>query len=194
MAKHLLFLILVFGSGYFYWNTRPISHGPGVLAPDEPTQANAFGLKAFSHDQFQIEPLAKYQIQARTLSKKRYRGNIMAELSPYDLVVGWGPMSDSRNLDYILIKQSNRDFKWEMTRPPIPEKEMKRYSSNMHLIPSNQKIHDKLKDIREGHIIKMQGYLVKATTDSGWTLQSSLSRKDDSSELFWIKEIEIIDL
>lgn len=194
--KHLFIVILLLGSGYYYWTTRPISHGPGEMVTQDPIQKNAFGVKPFDHDRFRIEPLARYEIKARVISKKRYRGNTRSDLSPYDIVVGWGPMSDSRNLDYVLFKQSDRDYRWEVTTPPIPESQMRQHSANMHVIPSSEVMLKKLKDLREGHIINLKGYLVKASAESGWTLKSSMSRNDSgssTSELVWVEEFEIVD-
>lgn len=194
--KHLLFIIFIFASGYYYWNTRPISHGPGEIVTQDPIQKNAFGVDPFDHERFRIEPLARYEMKARVISKKQYKGDIQSELSPFDIVVGWGPMSDSRNLDYILIKQSNRDYRWEVTNPPIPETQMRQHSANIHLVPPNEAMLQKLKDLREGHIINIKGYLIKASAETGWTLKSSLSRTDtgsSSSELVWLEEFEIVD-
>lgn len=195
MFKHILFIFFLIGSGYYYWTTRPVMHGPGEVAPKEPRQKNAFGVKPIKYKTYTLSPLAAFDAEARVLSKKRYYNDRVASIAPYDFVLGWGPMSDERNLGYLLIKQSNRSFYWEMTRPPIPEQEMRQHTANIRLIPSNQKIREQLGNIRQGHIIKVQGYLVKIRSDDGWQIKSSLSRKDrgkNSAEVVWIEEFRIL--
>lgn len=194
MMKHLLFIIIIVGGGYYFWTTRPVTHGPGVMAPDKPVQTQAFGQNSFEHNNYTITPLAKFEMEVRVLSKKRYYSDTQSEIAPYDFVVGWGPMSDTRNLDHILIKQSDRFFYWEMIQPPIPREEMWKHSANMHLLPSNEIIMEKLSKVREGHIIELKGYLVKVKSEKGWILKSSLSRNDkgkSSSEVVWIEDFKI---
>jgi len=195
MLKHLLFIAILVAGGYYYWITRPITHGPGEVAPKEPVQEKAFGIKDIQYKDFTIVPLAKFNMEARVLAIKRYYADERTDLFPYDVVFGWGPMSDERNLDHMLIKQSDRDYKWEMTKPPIPMDKMALYSENMHLISSNQMIEEKIGELRPGHVVKINGYLVKASSEKGWTVTSSLTRSDKgrgSSEIIWVKELEIL--
>ncbi|MDR8391005.1 hypothetical protein NC796_07645 [Aliifodinibius sp. S!AR15-10] len=193
MLKHVIFLGILFVSSYLYMTERTITHGPGVVAPSEPVQQQAFGIKDIKHNGFKVKPLAEFNIEARVLSKARYHDKL-AEFAPLDLVVGWGPMSDEKNLNEILIKQSERYYDWQITHQPIPLHKMVQKSANIHLAPSTPEIEKKIWDIRKGHIVKLKGYLVEASTQDGWSLKSSLKRDDygkDGSELMWVKEIEI---
>lgn len=194
MFKHLFFILLLVGSGYYFWTTRPVTHGPGVVAPTEPTQRHAFGVQEIEYKSYSIDPLAEFTIEARVLSKKKYSDK-MAEVAPYDFVLGWGPMSDERTLNEILIRQSDRYYHWEMTKPPIPQPEMVKHSANIHMAPSSQNISDMMEKVRQGHIVRIKGYLVKIDSDNGWSVKSSLSRGDygkKASEVLWIKEFTIL--
>lgn len=194
MVKHLIFIVILAAGGYYFWTTRPVTHGPGVVAPTEPSQRHAFGVQPINFKTYDIRPLAEFNIEARVLSKKKYSDRL-GELAPYDFVLGWGPMSDERNLDHILIKQSDRYFQWEMTTPPIPRSEMINHSANMHLAPANQEIQAKLDAVRQGHVVQIKGYLVKINSGDGWSIKSSLTRKDygkKASEIIWIKEFHIL--
>jgi len=194
MLKHILFIALLVGGGYFFWTTRPVTHGPGVVAPSEPTQRHAFGIRNIDYKTYEIEPLAEFNIEARVLSKKRYSDK-MSEVAPYDFVLGWGPMSDERNLEHMLIKQSDRYFDWQMTKPPIRITDMINHSANVHLAPSTSVIEKKLGEVRNGHVVRIKGFLVKIDSEDGWSIKSSLRRNDygkESSEVIWIKEFEIL--
>lgn len=196
MLKHIIFIIILLFGSYFYWTTRPVTHGPGVVAPSEPSQREAlgFGIETINYKTYDIKPLAEIDIEARVLSKKKYSDQY-AEVLPYDFVLGWGPMSDERNLDKILIRQSDRFFEWEMITRPIPRPQMIRHSANAHLAPSDQTILGQLRDVRLGQVVRIKGYLVKIDSESGWSIKSSLERDDygkKGSEVIWIKEFQIL--
>lgn len=195
MLKHLIVSILIIAGGYYYWTTRPISHGPGEMAPNEPKQEEAFGIKDIQYKNTVISPLAKFNMQARVLAKKSYYTDDYADTIPFDIVFGWGPMSDEKNLNQILIKQSDRNYYWETTEFPIPQNKMKLYSANMHMVPSNQVIKEKLGSLRNGHIVNIKGLLVKVSSNAGWNIKSSLTRTDrgkKANEVVWVQEIEIL--
>ncbi len=194
MLKHIIFIGILFISGYLYMTERSITHGPGIVAPAEPAQQPAFGVGELVHDSFDINPLAEFTIEARALSKKRYTTDKLGELAPLDVVFGWGPMSDERNLNEVLFKQSERYFNWQMTNPPLPLHKMVQHTANIHLIPSSPDIEKKLWEIRKGHVVKIEGYLVEATSEEGHKFKSSMRRNDygeKSSELLWVKDIQI---
>ncbi len=195
MIKHVLFFVLLCGGVYYYWTTRPVEHGPGVVAPETPAQQATFNVDNFDYKTFDITPKANIDLEARILSIKNYYFDKYAELCPTDIVFGWGPMSDERNLGSLMVRQSERSFYWEMTEPPIKQEKMWQHAANMHLIGSTKKIRDKISSLRQGHVVKISGYLVNAKSPEGWTLETSLSRKDigdNASELVWVKSLTIL--
>jgi len=195
MLKHLLFIVLLCGGVYYYWTTRPVTHGPGVVAPDKPRQQEVYNVKKMHYKDIQIVPKAKITLEARVLSIKNYYFDTFSDLTPTDIVFGWGPMSDETNLNTIMVRQSDRSFYFEMTNPPIPQPKMWSHTANMHLIGSTQDIRDKVGSLRRGQIVQIKGYLVNADAPEGWTLKTSLSRTDigkDSSELVWINSLSIL--
>lgn len=196
MIKHFLFIVLMIGGVYYYWTTRPVAHGPGVVAPETPVQEATYKAEKFTYKNFEITPKANINLEARVLSIKNYYFDRYSELTPTDIVVGWGPMSDERNLSSLMVRQSDRSFFYEMTKPPIKKHAMWQHASNMHLIGSTQQIRDKINSLREGHVIRIEGYLVNATSPKeGWTFKSSLRRDDigkNSTELVWIKSLTIL--
>jgi hypothetical protein len=179
---------------YNKWTSRPITHEPGIIAPQSPVQLNVTDAKRFKYKEFKITPLAKFSIEARILSRKRYYFGRAAKLVPVDLALGWGAMSDESVLKSIKISQSNRFYFWFVKRFPIPKQEIITHSSNMHLIPANSEIRSKIKQARKGSLVKFSGYLVKVVCDDGWHWNSSLRRDDvgnGACELVWVEEFEI---
>ena len=79
-----------------------------------------------------------------------------ADLSPVDLALGWGKMSDEAILKDIKISQSNRFYYWRVDEFPIPRREIEMQSANMHMIPADAQIEKILKSIRPGQMVKLK--------------------------------------
>jgi len=193
--KYLLLLLLVifilFKQDFFSVN---VSHEPGVMAPDFPTQTRVNTAQSFSHKGYTITPLEEFSITAKVLAKKRYHSGREADLSPVDLALGWGPMSDTNVLKHIKISQSNRWYHWNAKEFPIPRREIETHSANMHMIPENSSVESALLNTREGNIISLKGKLVLITAKDGWRWKSSLTRNDTGAgacEVIWVESFEI---
>ncbi|MCZ6822647.1 MAG: hypothetical protein O7F10_06835, partial [Deltaproteobacteria bacterium] len=119
-----------------------------------------------------------------------------AQLSPIDLALGWGPMSDESVLKDIKISQSGRFYHWRATRLPIPARVISSHSANMHLIPANDEVDRVMKnETRKGSIVQISGYLVSISAEDGWRWRSSLSPKDagkGACELVWVKQMKVL--
>ncbi len=196
-VKKILFVVLVLLAGMAYrdWSLREIEHPPGVLVSELPKQVNVRGLASVTMDGYELTPRAEFEIRARVLSRKDYSWGTEADLSPVDLALGWGVMSDQAVLDRIEISQGSR---WYYTRyelpAPISDKEIIQNSSNMHIIPAQNRIKKKLQDLRVGDIVRLRGRLVDIDHPSGWHWRTSLSREDTgggSCEIVYVEEIEI---
>lgn len=91
-------------------------------------------------DEYTITEVAKFQIKAKVLAKEKYYIDRGSDLSPIDLALGWGNMSDEGVLEKIEISQSGRFYQWRVKSFPIPRREIKTHSANMHLIPANDSV------------------------------------------------------
>ncbi len=196
-VKKILFVVLVLLAGMAYrdWSLREIEHPPGVLVSELPKQVNVRGLASVTMDGYELTPRAEFEIRARVLARKDYSWGTEADLSPVDLALGWGVMSDQAVLDRIEISQGSR---WYYTRyelpAPISDKEIIQNSGNMHIIPAQNRIKKKLQDVRVGDIVRLRGRLVDIDHPSGWYWRTSLSREDTgggSCEIVYVEEIEI---
>lgn len=161
---------------------QPISHPPGVLARGEPLQgALSEEVAAIVINGWNLKPLASYSVKARVLAVKRYRSDPTSDLSPYDVLIGWGPMSDSVNLEQIRFSQRNRFGYWHHgPETTLSAAEISRCQANTHLIPATAEIQSRMGRIREGSIVSLRGKLVEAQRADGmgtpW--RSSLTRHD----------------
>lgn len=170
-------ILLLFGA-YQCWGGREVSQPPGVLAPSPPIQQEIAKPEPFDFKGYRITPLASFEIEARVLGRERYRLGREADLSPIDLALGWGPMSDQAVIDQIEISQSNRYYHWRTDQLPIPAPVISAHSANMHIIPAAEDIEKELMKIRKGHLVHLGGYLIQANAPDGWRWRSSLTRSD----------------
>jgi hypothetical protein len=198
LREHLgwvLLAALLALTGAWWWQTRPVSRGPGVLAAEDPIQTDPPSPKSWTYRKHRITSLAGFEIQARVLSTERYRFDRASELSPVDFALGWGPMSDSKVLAAFSIQQRDRWFFWRASKLPIEEEAVITHSANMHMIPATEALGKRLLAVRPGEVVKLQGQLVRADSQDGWHWVSSLTRGDSgdgSCEVVWVERVSVV--
>ena len=194
LLKVIAGILVLFGI-YQCWDNREVSRPPGILTPNQPIQRKIANAEPFDFKGYRITPLAFFEIEARVLSRERYRRGREADLSPIDLALGWGPMSAQEVIDQLQISQSNRYYRWRTDRLPIPAPVIASHSANMHIIPAADPIENKLMKIREGHVVRLGGYLIQANAQDGWRWRSSLTRSDTGGgacELIFVDRISVL--
>ena len=195
--KRVLYLLLVLAMVFAWrdWSGREITHPPGVLVPEAPRQAAADDARAIEMAGYRLSPRARFEIRARVLSREDYRWDKGANLSPMDLALGWGAMSDQSILERIEISQGARWYHTRYEYPaPLPDSEIIKQSGNVHLLPADALVLEQMKKIRRGHIIRARGYLIDAERADGFHWKTSLSRLDTgggSCELFYVERLSI---
>ncbi len=196
MKRNLFILLGVIVFWFVFIKSDEVSYGPGVYAPNEPIQ-NELGVSdSFSFNGYTITKLAEFEIKAKVLSRENYSYGKEADLSPVDLALGWGRMSDESIISQLDISQSGRWYRWntKTNKFPIPKNEIMISSANMHMIPQDASVQYELDRVQKGDIIRLSGYLVKIDSADGWHWQSSLTRNDSGGgacELIFVERFEI---
>ncbi len=193
--KYLIFALIIIFVYFVFIKEKSVSLGPGVFAPDDPEQINLEERKTIDFKGYKITFLAKFKIKAKVLSKENYSYGREAELSPTDLALGWGRMSDEAIIKEFEFKQSGRWYFWKTASFPISRREIETHSANMHIIPADSLVERVLKRIIKGQIVEIEGYLVSVKADDGWSWESSLSREDTGGhacELIYAEDIVIV--
>jgi hypothetical protein len=173
-------LLAVAGWGaYGAFSSREIKHPPGQVAPDAPIQRNLENSKSFVVNDFTLTPRASFSGRVRVLRTERYRFyDQLASISPIDVAIGWGPMSDSVLIDQLSLAQSGRFLYWRSSTPlHISWSDINRSASHMHVIPSSNVVLQKLKRLRAGELVDIEGELVDVKYGRQ-TWNTSLSRDD----------------
>ncbi len=193
--KTALLVIIALWAGWAYWSGRPIARADGVLAPDDPVQTGFDQPQAsIAFKGATLRPLAVFSLTARVLSRDDYHFDAESKLSPTDLALGWGRMSDSAVLHNIDVSQGGRFYRWQVEVFPIPRREIETHSANMHMIPANPLVARELKRVREGDLVTLSGFLVEADKPDGRRWRSSLTRSDTGDgacELIWVQDLAI---
>ena len=193
--KHVIWTVPFVIGACVWYSHRPVTHGPGQIAPSAPVQHSAAGVGRFDHNEFTIRPLAEFRLTARVLSRRNYSLGRDAKLCPVDLALGWGPMSDEKVLGRLSISQFDRCYMWSLRELSVPREQVEHNSANMHMIPSTPEIKRRLKTLRKGSLIECRGYLVEVTAPGGWLWRSSLSRNDTGQgacEVVWVDELKVL--
>lgn len=181
--------------GYNRWQLRPVHPSDGPIAPDDPLQADADGAAPTVLGRWRLTPRARYDITARILAREDYRFDRLSDLSPEDLALGWGPMSDNKVIRAFDISQSVRFYSWMPKQAlPIPRQAVIEHSANTHVIPADAEVARQLKPVRIGQVIHLRGYLVNAVRDDGVYITTSMTRSDSgpgSCEVLLVEQIEI---
>ena len=171
------------------WLGRAIVQGPAPL----PLTSTDGSLQLAD---YRITPLEAFSLEARVLGREDYHFDRGAAISPTDLALGWGPMAEPRVLDKIRISQSNRWYHWQVDEFPIPRREIETHSANMHMIPANAEVAERLTQVHSGQHIQLSGQLVRVDGQDGYSWSSSLSRDDTGAgacELVWVEQLRLLD-
>jgi len=166
-----------------------------VLIKNPPIQRALSSSKTWSHKGYLFRALAEFDVTGRVLLLEKFSSGREAELSPEDLSLGWGEMSNGAYLSQIKLAHVERYYQWEITGE-VPDKDtIIPNSANMHFIPANDGVAAILKSVRVQDLVRAQGYLVSIKAPDGWNWNSSTSRSDTGTgacEIVWTEKLEVL--
>jgi hypothetical protein len=194
MKKIFFLLLFAIAAWKLFDGPGSVSLGPGVMAGAVPYQETLDTPVNRRFDDYTVTDLARFNIKAKVLARKDYSIGRESDLSPVDLALGWGNMSDESVLEQIEISQSGRFYRWQVESFPIPRREIETHSANMHLIPASDAVESELQKVKEGEIVEISGSL-EVRADDGWNWRSSLTRDDTGAgacELILVESFRIV--
>lgn len=179
------------------WQLRPVHPPDGAIAPADPLQTNLDVAPVLTAvGRWRLTPRARYDITARILGREDYHFDLLSDLIPEDLALGWGPMSDNRVLRAFEITQGARFYSWMPKQPnlPVPRQIVIEHSANTHVIPANPATRHQLARLRVGQVVHLTGLLVDGVRDDGAYIHTSLTRSDTGSGACEVVLVEQADV
>jgi hypothetical protein len=187
-------------AGFFWWllSSREEPDWSAGSWPDAPIQR--FLSRPFPETTMagmRVTSVADFSISAKVLSTQPYTVAYGSELSPLDLALGWGRMSEASVLAEITVNQSGRTaaFFWR-SAPPLSLDETIVSSTNLHVIPANAEVRGAVLGLRRGDLAELRGELVNVSGPGGFVWNSSV-RRDDSGdgacELMLVRSVRLLD-
>lgn len=170
----------------------------GIQVEEEPEQHALNDFKWIQHGEYQLGLTDYFLIQGVILSIHRYdisHDDDISDISPLDIVIGWQKMSNPAVLSQIHIEQDNRFYFWHVDEFPIPRHEIELYSTNLHLIPHDTAIREKLFTLKPGDIISLQGHLTDVKKPDGFIWSTSRVRNDagdGACEILLVRHLSLI--
>lgn len=197
MKKFCLVVLFIYLCTLLLGEPKPLRYVAGTLIKETPLQKEIAEGKPIVREGATLTPRARLVVNARILHKKTYWGidDDWADVSPFDIFVGWGKMSDQWNLDKLTIHQKDRffDLEWNPPIPPISHQEIILNSTNLHIIPADNFVEEKLKDFRSGVLVRLSGLLVDVRKPGLGKWNTSLRRDDEgegAGEIFFVEDVE----
>ncbi len=128
---------------------------------EEPVQTDLDPWPSWEHRGHILEAVAEYEIEAVVLHRRPYNFGRFSRLSPIDIALGWGVMSDPEVLTRLELRQHNRFYHFRWRDPPPTEiRAMEKQSANVHMIPADRPTRRALFGLRQGDVVQLRGRLV----------------------------------
>lgn len=159
-------------------------------------------LTVFMPNNFSLEAKAAYTVDARILRVEKYWRGPLAELSPLDMVLAWGPLAEPAVVDKLSISQSNRWFHWEVKdaeagkelTPAVLISNM----ANTHIIPADESLRLMFSRARKGQALQAKGFLVNIRHPDASLARTTSRRRTDtgegSCEVFYVTDAQLSSL
>lgn len=140
---------------------------------------------------------AAYAVTARAASIQPYVLEADSNLIPFDFALAWGKCIEPSILKSIHIDQFSRRFSWQLNEEVggLSIDEAVVSMANTHFIPKDQAMFEKMKQVHQGDVLQVRGYLVDIEVGGRYEVDTSLSRDDTGDgacEILWVEALEII--
>jgi hypothetical protein len=202
----ILFVAAIYGAIQWQLHDRPVSHATrGMLVAQEPAiELGSSRAPWQDASGFRYRALAEFRFSAVVLSRKNYQIGEFAGLSPTDLAIGWGPLSDPAVYAQFRFDQRGSPLSGRFVVPEIlpgtamaanPRADTTELLlaslTHVHTIPATADVRRLLAGIRPGQVAMLEGVLVEATAPSGDVYRSSLKLHDYDCEIMWVDHVTL---
>ena len=171
--------------GFLLWKRfGPVSHPAGVTIPTPPQEKvhPPYLLRTVRGQE--LYSRAKIHLRGRVLKTKRYH-DADAPLAPMDLLLGWGPMSDTSVIEPLTFLLRDRTFQISP--------ETGSFVHGYHILPAQREVGLILGTLRPGMLVELKGDLFEVR--SGNRVLTTLAPGSSGVEgrLLFVEEATVLD-
>ena len=116
----------------------------------EPVSAGEPVVVTVNHGSFTLTAKAKYRLSGRVVSRESYSDGWESTVSPLDLAIVWGKLTESQYDKYISYSQGSRWYFYK-TKPecPLEPTYVVAHSANNHIVPVNENVGRAVKSVKK---------------------------------------------
>lgn len=153
--------------------TRLPSGFLGEIAPSAPVIRPLDRRFDMSRQGFSLSAVAEISLQSVVLARRRYLFDDF-RISPVDLALGWGAMSNPSIFRTVRVSIRDRMHHWDIQPPPrIEGSEVTEMSGTFQLIPLRLSLEDDITRLKRNQTVRISGYLCDVTTPRGIDMPAS---------------------
>jgi len=144
---------------------------------------------------YRSEILESYVLTGRVVTRKPYRFDAAAEVSPLDLGIIYGPLLDPEYDTRVRYRTGTRMIRFQADDPRTMPRNWEHYVTNNHLIPANGAVKSALMAVEVGQNVQITGYLVRVTGNGLRPWGSSTVRSDGfpaGCEIILVREVTVL--
>ncbi|MDI6740538.1 MAG: hypothetical protein QME74_09270, partial [Candidatus Edwardsbacteria bacterium] len=146
---------------------------------------------------FHITPKTDYVLSGIVVGRENYSSGWNAVISPCDLAIAWGKLTEGGLHKELNWSQSGRWYFWQYDENfPRDNAFISRYSSNNHIIPATENVANAARALGAGDTVELSGQLVDVDGRKGeetvwWRTSTSRDDSgDESCEVFYVRKIK----
>jgi hypothetical protein len=96
-------------------------------------------------------------------------------------------------LKIVDVAQAERRVLFQSYDPKLSDTEMEAFLMNVHIATADPEVEKRLKDLRNGNIVRIEGWLVEAVGRDGWRWKGQAREREPVApgSLLWVERIEI---
>lgn len=187
-APLALFLSVGVAASSFY-QVSPYRE-PGHLAVLPPRVDQLAEGKSIALPPFSLAASHRVSGGFRILDKDTHSLGYDSQLAPYDFLVGWGKMSNIKILPQFSFLLGGRHFSWKVEDLPFSASEIQSSLALFSMIPADRRIAQRLAGLRRYDVVSLEGYVVSAHHQDGWSLAGRVPTDADNQSKSFILYLE----
>lgn len=171
---------------------------PTALPGGAPAQTKIIETTVALGDGFDAKLMHGYVLEGLVVTRREYRHDATAAISPLDLGIVWGDLSAPGGIDGIAFSTAHRAV-WSV---PLPDADLPvtwlEQVTNNHLVPATEPVSAALLDVEVGARVRISGFLVEVTGARIKPWRSSTRRNDSSiaggCEIILVTGVEVLSV